>query len=85
MSHLGLEHFLLRAQALKLYRNVLRTARAAPARDQNDIVSFARSSFETHKHIPEHDLDARKAALDSGLKQYEALTKTLSLASGRWL
>ncbi|XP_066285682.1 LYR motif-containing protein 2-like [Branchiostoma lanceolatum] len=77
-SALSLKHFLLRQQALQLYRDILRSLRQVPDPEHKKyLVDWARHEFKQNKG--ETDEEVIRMMLSRGRLQYKELQKTLSL------
>ncbi|KAK3864796.1 hypothetical protein Pcinc_029537 [Petrolisthes cinctipes] len=73
---MSLKRFMLRVEALKLYRNVLRQAQQLPDPTQRqDVQEWVRADFETHRH--HQDEETIKRLIMQGKQQLEELEKTI--------
>nr|XP_053643328.1 LYR motif-containing protein 2-like isoform X1 [Cherax quadricarinatus]XP_053643338.1 LYR motif-containing protein 2-like isoform X1 [Cherax quadricarinatus] len=71
--------FMLRTEAIKLYRNILRQLQHLPDKSQRkEIREWARADFETHRH--HEDEEVIKVLIMQGKKQLEELEKTIRRA-----
>nr|XP_027232856.1 LYR motif-containing protein 2-like isoform X4 [Penaeus vannamei] len=72
--------FMLRTEALKLYRNILRQLNNLPDKEQRkEIKDWARSDFEAHRH--HEDENTIRSLLYQGQKQLEELEKSIRRAN----
>jgi succinate dehydrogenase assembly factor 1 len=63
----------MQKQAMSLYRDVVRTARAKPGEAGQDALSWARAEFEQHRAIPRTDINRIEHLLRRGRRQLEML------------
>lgn len=77
-----LQHFIVRAQVLKLYRRILSSCRKVddPAL-QRELRQWARSEFESRREV--EDLEQIKYLLRNGQSQARTLEGSLKLSSPR--
>ncbi|XP_071520966.1 LYR motif-containing protein 2 [Panulirus ornatus] len=76
---MSLKRFMLRTEAIKLYRNILRQLQHLPDKSQQkEIREWARADFETHRH--HEDEEVIKVLIMQGKKQLEELEKTIKIA-----
>ncbi|XP_037778667.1 LYR motif-containing protein 2-like isoform X1 [Penaeus monodon] len=73
---MSLKRFMLRTEAIKLYRNILRQLKKLPDKEQRkEIRDWARSDFEAHRH--HEDENTIRSLLYQGQKQLEELEKNI--------
>lgn len=73
----SLRGFILRGEALKLYRSFLRTAQQAPPSARGEVRQQIRLGFEAHRSQTEEY--ARKYLLSDGRAQLKQLRDTFML------
>ncbi|XP_068223334.1 LYR motif-containing protein 2 [Palaemon carinicauda] len=77
---MSLKQFMLRREAIMLYRNILRQAQLLPDKTQRkEIRDWTRSEFEMHRHQEKEE--AIKLLLFQGKKQLEQLETMVKLAN----
>ncbi|XP_050704199.1 LYR motif-containing protein 2-like [Eriocheir sinensis] len=78
---MSLKRFMLRTEAIKLYRNILRQLQHLPDKTQRkEIQEWARQDFEAHRHHEEEEVIKR--LIMQGKQQLEELEKTIKRANG---
>ncbi|XP_045625354.1 LYR motif-containing protein 2 [Procambarus clarkii] len=76
---MSLKRFMLRTEAIRLYRNILRQLQHLPDKSQRkEIRDWTRADFETHRH--HEDEEVIKRLIMQGRKQLEELEKSIRLA-----
>ncbi|CAG5077946.1 Similar to lyrm2: LYR motif-containing protein 2 (Xenopus tropicalis) [Cotesia congregata] len=79
-SSMNLKQFLVRQQVITLYRNILRTIRKIPGKeDQNYFLDWARSEFKANKSIT--DEFAIKSLIVHGENSMKELEKNLNYSN----
>ncbi|KAG7156463.1 LYR motif-containing protein 2-like [Homarus americanus] len=79
LNTLSLKRFMLRTEAIKLYRNILRQLQHLPDKSQRkEIQEWARADFEAHRH--HEDEEVIKLLIIQGNKQLEELEKSIKIA-----
>ncbi|KAL1920875.1 uncharacterized protein VTP21DRAFT_11510 [Calcarisporiella thermophila] len=73
-----LQHFILRAQALSMYRTILRTLRHIDKRNANELREWARHDFERTRN--ETDIEKIKYYLSLGNTEITNFKRSLALA-----
>lgn len=77
---MSLKRFMLRTEAIKLYRNILRQLQHLPDKTQRqEIREWTRQDFEAHRH--HEDEDMIKRLIMQGKQQLEELEKTIKRAN----
>ncbi|KAF2749349.1 hypothetical protein M011DRAFT_475448 [Sporormia fimetaria CBS 119925] len=75
-SPLGLDHFIQRQRALKLWRDIVRdTAQISDDATRKDMRQFARAEFEQHRKVT--DLDHIRYLISSGKAQVTQMKASL--------
>ncbi|KAF1973990.1 hypothetical protein BU23DRAFT_462800 [Bimuria novae-zelandiae CBS 107.79] len=75
-SPLGLDHFIQRQRALALWRDIVRsTASISEPGIRQEMVQFARSEFEKHRHVT--DLSHIRYLISTGKTQFDTMKGTL--------
>ncbi|MPC16803.1 LYR motif-containing protein 2-like isoform X2 [Portunus trituberculatus] len=78
---MSLKRFMLRTEAIKLYRNILRQLQHLPDKTQRaEIKEWARHDFEAHRH--HEDEETIKRLIMQGKQQLEELERTIKRANG---
>ena len=78
----SLKQFLLRGHVLKLYRDCLRTARAAPSKQQRaEIEDWVKADFRANQHLPLEQAESIKALIYNGEKMLRELRQSMDLAT----
>ncbi|KAI9319423.1 hypothetical protein BX666DRAFT_1926014 [Dichotomocladium elegans] len=77
---MSLAHFLVRGQAISLYRQILRCTKGLDKQSAREIRDFARSDFERYRN--ERDLDKIRSLISSGKQQMHSLQASVELAHG---
>ncbi|KAI8140166.1 hypothetical protein BJV82DRAFT_671936 [Fennellomyces sp. T-0311] len=75
---MSLQHFMLRGQAISLYRQILRCTKGLDKREAREIRDFARGDFERYRN--ERDLYKIQSLLSSGKQQMHSLQASVQLA-----
>ncbi|KAF2361837.1 Complex 1 LYR protein [Trinorchestia longiramus] len=76
---MSLKRFMLRSEALKLYRAVLRDVRKLPPGPQREeLTQWARAEFEANKH--HQDEETIRGLIMMGNRQHKELKHTIALA-----
>ncbi|XP_064105512.1 LYR motif-containing protein 2-like [Macrobrachium nipponense] len=79
-STMSLKQFMLRREAILLYRNILRQAQRLPDKNQRkEIRDWTRAEFEMHRHQEKEEVI--KQLIFQGKKQLEQLEVTVKLAN----
>lgn len=78
MSSLSLQHFVLRAEARKLYREALRSVRGAERGTAEGVRRQARAQFELHS--AERDPEKIRCLLVDGRHMLEQMRASLATA-----
>ena len=77
-----LKQFLLRGHVLKLYRDCLRTARAAPSKQQRaEIEDWVKADFRANQKVPLDEEERIKALVYNGEKMLRELRQSMDLAT----
>ncbi|RCH87426.1 hypothetical protein CU097_010601 [Rhizopus azygosporus] len=77
---LTLDHFLLRAQVISLYRQIVRCTKGMDKSNAKEIIHWARADFERHRHETNIVHDNIKSLISSGKHQMHTLQNSVSLA-----
>ena len=75
----SLRHFVLRAEARKLYREVLRTVRGLDKDTADGVLQAAREQFQMHVH--ETDVDQIRTLIIDGQHSLDQMKGALGAAS----
>ncbi|KAI0778082.1 complex 1 protein-domain-containing protein [Trametes elegans] len=80
MPDLTLKHFILKQQAINLYRQAIRATRSIPDRNtRGETISWIRSEFERNKHIDDVMLIEDK--LSAGRRELRLIFPTAYMSS----
>ncbi|KAI0079597.1 hypothetical protein K474DRAFT_1591759 [Panus rudis PR-1116 ss-1] len=75
-----LKHFILRHQALNLYRQAIRATRHIPHTDsRRETIAWIRSEFERNRHV--QDVNVIEDKLASGRRELRQLLPAMSMTS----
>ena len=78
---LTLQHFVLRTEARKLYRDVLRSLRGVDPETAAGVRSEARAQFA--EHVAEHDIERIRILLADGRHSLDQMRQYLGTAHRR--
>ncbi|KAI0662731.1 hypothetical protein C8Q70DRAFT_909276 [Cubamyces menziesii] len=82
MSELTLKHFILKQQALNLYRRAIRATRSIPDRSTRlETIAWVRSEFERNRTL--HDVSLIEDRLASGRRELKQIFPMAHVSSTR--
>ncbi|KAI8988496.1 LYR motif-containing protein 2-like protein [Mycotypha africana] len=73
-----LDHFLVRAQVISLYRQIVRCTKGMDKTQAKELLQWARADFERHRF--EKDIENIRSLITSGKHQMHSLQSSVMLA-----